>query len=108
MSRFPFQDFSSISGLAGAHFLFDPGDLTQLSPPQLLRVIHALVTHTHMDDFAGFDRLLRVQAVSACRTQRPVRPPASPLAQGFSPTPEFPRRSKGETASGRSAGRSVD
>ena len=40
--------------------LFDLGDLSSLSPGDLLKTSHIFVSHTHMDHFIGFDHIVRL------------------------------------------------
>ncbi len=45
--------------------LFDLGNIESLPARKLLRLTHIFVSHTHMDHFIGFDRIVRICLVRA-------------------------------------------
>lgn len=58
----PFEDPGLIIPFAFEKraILFDLGEIYTLWPRDVLKISHVFVTHTHIDHFAGFDRLLRL------------------------------------------------
>ncbi|MES4784623.1 MAG: ribonuclease Z, partial [Nitrospiraceae bacterium] len=54
--------------------LFDLGDNQPLDPTQLLKASEIFISHTHMDHFIGFDRVLRI-ALGRGKTLRLFGPP---------------------------------
>ena len=60
--------FFCLFPLAGKALLLDAGNIDALSNKEILRIKYVCVSHTHIDHFIGFDRLLRVHIPH----QRPI------------------------------------
>ncbi|MBQ7528396.1 hypothetical protein IJT10_00635 [bacterium] len=58
----PWEDPTVIINLneTKEHWLFDCGDISKISVGTLIGVTEVFITHTHIDHFIGFDRLLRM------------------------------------------------
>ncbi len=58
----PFDDPGLFIPLFFEHraLMFDLGDISSLSPRDILKISHVFITHTHMDHFIGFDHMLRL------------------------------------------------
>ncbi len=58
----PFEDPALYVEVLWEHraLLFDLGEIGSFRPAKLLKISHALVSHTHIDHFIGFDTLVRL------------------------------------------------
>lgn len=51
----------------GEAVLFDIGNIENLEQKEISRLTHIFVSHTHLDHFIGFDRMLRVKVPNRCQ-----------------------------------------
>jgi len=58
----PFDDPGVIVSLTDDNrfILFDAGEMPALPPSDIYKISHIFISHTHMDHFSGFDRILRL------------------------------------------------
>ena len=84
--------------------LFDLGDIHALPPRSVLRLTDIFVSHTHIDHFAGFDRLLRL-LVGRPKLLRLYGPPGfkpTTFRRSLPPTPGTSPKPSATTSSSRS------